>query len=39
MSKVQNFGKYFILTPQFDTIKEEDEELEAGSIIYDQIPN
>ena len=29
---VSNFGKYFILTPKFETIKEEDEELEAGSV-------
>jgi hypothetical protein len=29
---VSNFGKYFILTPKFETIKEEDEDLEAGSV-------
>ena len=29
---VSNFSKYFILTPKFETIKEEDEELEAGSV-------
>lgn len=32
MRNVSNFGKYFILEPKFATIKEEDEDMEAGSL-------
>jgi hypothetical protein len=35
IKNVSTFGKYFILAPKFDTIKEEDESAEAGSLIFD----
>ena len=36
LSKINNFGKYFIIKGEFEAIPEEDETLEAESIIYDR---
>ena len=36
LSKINNFGKYFIIKQEFEAIPEEDETLEAGSISYDR---
>ena len=35
LSKINNFGKYFIIKQDFEAIPEEDELLEAGSLVED----
>jgi len=36
LSKINNFGKYFIIKQEFEAIPEEEETLEAGSISDDR---
>jgi len=37
MSKINNFGKYFIIKNEFETIPEEDEDLEHDSMNEESV--